>query len=331
MNLTDIVVRLGNTLGFQVATEVAASSSAYVDVVWFDERVKFSSLDIEKPKPQRHPVLPVVGFELELHTATNAKHVKGSVTNLDNLGATMGIILLGRGNLDDMRKRASSNKQKTEPQLWKELVRNVSTWVFAESQRKTRIVIMTEEEFLQWARNEGVYFEAGALAEPAGIEVFEWENFLEEVKKKNLPESTISVMSGFHEWFRSGDFRNMGARVKIGHGKKLGALHFYFGKIPSPVFSVWTDGRLTIEYGGFSRYIDIDRVAEFHRKIKTIAGFEDIPDDYTRYPSKIIERVLAERADDMATLKEALLTLGNHMRIYNPPFRKRGIAPEVAS
>jgi hypothetical protein len=327
MELTEIVVELGKALGFQVATEVAASSSAYVDVVWFDERIQFSSLDIQKPTPQRHPVLPIVGFEIELHTASNAKHVKGSVTNLDNLGASMGIILLGRGNLDDLRKRSSSHKGKSETQLWKLLVQKVSTWVYAESQRRTRIVIMTEEELVEWARNDRVYVDSGALTKPTGIEVDDWENFLAEIRKKNLPASTISVLNEFYDWFRSEDFRHLGAKVKVGRGKKLGAMHFYFAKIPSSVFSVWTDGRLSIDYGGFSGYLDSDRVIEFHQKIKSIEGFRDIPDDYTRYPSMMIAKVLADRPEAMATLKDALGILGNYMRIYNPPFRKRNKNP----
>jgi hypothetical protein len=182
---------------------------------------------------------------------------------------------------------------------------------------------MTEEEMIEWARNEGFHVVAGTLTKPTGIEVTDWENFLAEIRKKNLPTSTITVLNEIYDWFRSEDFRNLGAKVKVGQGKKLGAMHFYFAKIPSSVFSVWTDGRLSIDYGGFSGYLDGDRVVEFHHTIKSIEGFRDVPDDYTKYPSKMISQALADQPEAMATLKDALHTLGNFMQIYNPPFRKR--------
>ena len=54
---------------FDVKAEVEASESAWVDVVWFDKRLPIP----EKPFKMRYePVLPVVGFEIELHTGLNA-------------------------------------------------------------------------------------------------------------------------------------------------------------------------------------------------------------------------------------------------------------------
>lgn len=40
-SITDILVELGRRLGFRVGTEIQASDSAWVDVVWFDERFDF--------------------------------------------------------------------------------------------------------------------------------------------------------------------------------------------------------------------------------------------------------------------------------------------------
>jgi hypothetical protein len=81
--LREVICKLCEKLGFEVEREVPAFSSAWVDVVWFDKRFRFP-----KPKSKetllRVPKLPVVGFEIEYKTAINPKHVKGSITNLDD-------------------------------------------------------------------------------------------------------------------------------------------------------------------------------------------------------------------------------------------------------
>jgi hypothetical protein len=101
--LRQLLIEVGNALGFDVRPEVQASDSAFVDLVWFDKR-----LPIPTGKKNFHmryaPVLPVVGFEIELHTGLNAKHVKGSVSNLSNLGAQLGVIVIGEGNLTALHK-----------------------------------------------------------------------------------------------------------------------------------------------------------------------------------------------------------------------------------
>lgn len=159
--LTDLLVRLGSKLDFDVKTEVEASDSAYVDVVWFDKRLpvgkKSSNLRYE-------PVLPVVGFEIEWATALNAKHVKGSVSNLSNLGAQLGVIVIGHANLETLAAQfASSNetaissgalKQKQPEEFKKSLCDRVYRWVYAEAQARGRIIVMFDKEVLNWAKTK---------------------------------------------------------------------------------------------------------------------------------------------------------------------------------
>ncbi len=101
------------------------------------------------------PVLPVAAFEIEIKTGTDAKHIKGSVSNLDNLGAQMGIIVVGSGNLDLLRKK-DVHKNKSDIQLEKILIDRVYRWVYAEFQARTRIVIMSERQVIEWAKRLGV-------------------------------------------------------------------------------------------------------------------------------------------------------------------------------
>lgn len=140
--------QIGTDLGFAVRTEAEASDSAFVDLVWFDRRL---------PVPvQGHtcniryaPVLPVVGFEIELHTCLDAKHVKGSVSNLNNLGAQLGVIVIGDDNLAILAKKPTY-KQKAPKRMKKILRDRVCRWVYAEAQPKGRIIVMFEDEVADW-------------------------------------------------------------------------------------------------------------------------------------------------------------------------------------
>jgi hypothetical protein len=152
--LREIICKLGEKLGFEAEREVPASTSAWVDVVWFDKRFRF-------PKPKttetllRVPKLPVVGFEIEYKTATNPKHVKGSIANLDDLGASMGVLVLGKENLNALRKYAQIYREKSDHELWEILLEKVRLWV-NEAHPKTRIIIMTEDEVREWAKRENI-------------------------------------------------------------------------------------------------------------------------------------------------------------------------------
>jgi len=150
--VTEILVQLGRKLGFEIGTEVQASDSAWVDVVWFDDRFDFGPKKEGRwvrVKTWRQPVLPVVGFEIE--ASAGAKTFKGSVANLNDLGPLMGIIVISEENIDKMRKRADLWSKKSTNEIWKELVRRAIQWVH-EARPIVRIVVMTEAEIRQWWR-----------------------------------------------------------------------------------------------------------------------------------------------------------------------------------
>jgi len=148
-DLAKLLIRMGRRMGFEVKGEVEASESAWVDVVWFDHRLGPSSYGVAKPKLRQHPLLPMVGFEIEICTGLKAKHVKGSVTNLNNLGAVMGIVVVGEDNLKQLR-RLKSSASKTTEQLRDELCERVYRWVYAEAQPRNRVVVMSENEVRKW-------------------------------------------------------------------------------------------------------------------------------------------------------------------------------------
>ena len=147
-----LLVDLGKSLDFEVLREVEASESAWVDVVWFDKRLPVGK---KKPRMRYAPVLPVAAFEVELQTGLNAKHVKGSVSNLSNLGALLGVIVIGTKSIALLKKQTKGNATKTDEELEHILRDRVYRWVYAEAQPRTRIIVMFEREVAAWATRLG--------------------------------------------------------------------------------------------------------------------------------------------------------------------------------
>jgi hypothetical protein len=156
--VVQLLCRLGQALGFDVATEVEASQSAWVDVVWFDKRVSAGDIGRRnnKPKMRFDPVLPVYGFEVEIKTGLNAKHIKGSVSNLDILGAQVGVIIIGTGNIQQAKKTSRELAEMSDAEVSRKLMDRVYRWVYAEAQPRSRIVVMSERQVRDWAISKKV-------------------------------------------------------------------------------------------------------------------------------------------------------------------------------
>jgi len=146
--LIKLLMQMGADLHFEVRREVEASESAWVDIVWFDKRLPLTTAH---KKMRYAPVLPVVAFEVELRTGLNAKHVKGSVSNLTNLGAQLGVIVIGQDNIAALLKQPAHSKE-TEKQAQEILRDRVYRWVYAEAQPRSRVIIMFENEVLDWSK-----------------------------------------------------------------------------------------------------------------------------------------------------------------------------------
>jgi hypothetical protein len=153
--MAKLLIELCARLGFDVFTEVEASEAAWIDVVWCDARFSKATLPSKKPRLRRVPVLPIVAFEVENKTGLNAKHVKGSVSNLNNSGAQMGVIVIGDESFALLGKQPA-HAAKRPAVLESELLERAYRWVHAEAQPKGRIVLMSERELFEWAKREGV-------------------------------------------------------------------------------------------------------------------------------------------------------------------------------
>jgi len=120
--VSNILVELGKKLGFCVGTEIQASASAWVDVVWFDDRFDYGPKKGEKwsdVKTWLKPVLPVACFEIE--ASPGAKPLMGSIANLNELGALMSVVVFSEVNLAKMKKKGPKWSNARDESVWEEL------------------------------------------------------------------------------------------------------------------------------------------------------------------------------------------------------------------
>ena len=156
MSLAKLLIELGGKLGFEARLEVPAADAAWVDVVWFDQRLSPATFGAKTATMRNAPVLPVVAFEIEIATGGNPKHVKGSVSNLNNLGAQLSVVVIGNASVAQLKKRTKAFAAVPEDKVRQILLDRVHRWVFAEAHPVGRCVIMSEEEVVSWAARHGV-------------------------------------------------------------------------------------------------------------------------------------------------------------------------------
>jgi UDP-N-acetylglucosamine 2-epimerase len=76
--------------------------------------------------------------------------VKGSVSNLSNLSAQLGVIVIGQDNLDALHKQPP-HANKSEKELEKTLRDRVYRWIYAEAQPRSRVIVMFERDVIKWS------------------------------------------------------------------------------------------------------------------------------------------------------------------------------------
>jgi hypothetical protein len=73
------------------------------------------------------------------------------VSNLTNLGAQLGVIVIGKDNVEALLKQPAHSKG-TREQAQEILRDRVYRWVYAEAQPRSRVIIMFENEVLDWSK-----------------------------------------------------------------------------------------------------------------------------------------------------------------------------------
>ncbi|MBO3842207.1 MAG: hypothetical protein FGF48_07310 [Candidatus Brockarchaeota archaeon] len=64
-------------------------------------------------------------------------------------------------NIDRLRRKNKDDAKRPEEELWEKLKNFAEQWVYCEARPKTRILIMTEDDVMEWVKLEKLEETAG--------------------------------------------------------------------------------------------------------------------------------------------------------------------------
>jgi hypothetical protein len=85
------------------------------------------------------------------------------------------------------------------------------------------------------------------------------------------------------------------------------------GKVAS-IFSIYTDGRLQLNYGWLRNQVSQDLIEEFHHSIHNIPSLSKVSSDFSKWPSAKIADTFVNRPDAVQKFKEAVIALRDKVR-----------------
>ncbi len=136
------------------------------------------------------------------------------------------------------------------------------------------------------------------------------EEFFRLFREKNTDPEVVSVAEDFHEWAKK-----EADRIWFGTGIETGSITFHYlkdGKTIS-VFTIYTNGRLSLNYGWLSTQVDKTTMEEFHRLVHEIPSFSRISADFSKWPSiKLAEAFIDQ--ESVEKFKKAVLWLRDKIR-----------------
>ena len=124
--------------------------------------------------------------------------------------------------------------------------------------------------------------------------------------KSELPIALHEIAQDLYIWSKS-----KADRVWFGIGIERGSYTFHYlvnGKALS-VFSVYTSGTLTLNFGWMRNVASDEIISEFHNALTRIPGFAHIPPEFTRWPSVKID-IFQGHPELLAQFKVAVDELG---------------------
>ena len=145
---------------------------------------------------------------------------------------------------------------------------------------------------------------ASAPKQPPSGQRSRWtEQRFFEVASAALPAKTVAIIQDLYAWSK-----NKSRRVWFGNGVETGSFTFHYednGKNVS-MFSVYTNGRITVNFGYLMAQVDGTAIQKFHQSITVIPGFGNIPADFNKWPSLRIEDVFLNKPDALVQFKAAI-------------------------
>jgi len=135
------------------------------------------------------------------------------------------------------------------------------------------------------------------------------EEFFTDLEEKNAA-GIVDFVEDLYKWtVETAD------RVWFGTGKKTGSFTFHYLKESKTVsvFSIYTSGRLTLNYGWLVNQLPRDTLETFHKKIQEIPSLREIPSDFdNKWPSVKVEAI--GDLENLKKFKQAVLWLQTQVK-----------------
>jgi hypothetical protein len=126
---------------------------------------------------------------------------------------------------------------------------------------------------------------------------------------ESVEPSAVRIVRDLYEWGES-----TADRIRFGTGVETGSFTFHYlrdGKTFS-VFTIYTNGRLVLNYGVLSDRLDQESLEEFHRRITKLPGFRRVRADFSAWPSVRLADAFRD-SDEVEEFKQAVHWLRNRI------------------
>lgn len=136
------------------------------------------------------------------------------------------------------------------------------------------------------------------------------QEFFEKAEAELSPEVN-QVIRKLYDWSRT-----TADRVWFGTGMEKGSYTFHYlldGKTAS-VFSIHTDGNLTLNFGWLINAVDRNVLSSFHYSLTQIKPFAQISPDLTRYPSIKVDAAFVGHLDYLEQFMQLVADFGQQIK-----------------
>lgn len=136
------------------------------------------------------------------------------------------------------------------------------------------------------------------------------ERFFQVLEEKNEPH-IVKLVKDIYQWSLQ-----VADRVWFGTGREVGSFTFHYlkedGKTVS-VFTVYTDGKLTLNYGWAKNQVSEEILREFHKKICDIPKLQNLQAKFSGWPSIKLEALIEPQ--NLERFKDAVQWLKTQIKL----------------
>jgi len=144
---------------------------------------------------------------------------------------------------------------------------------------------------------------------PGGKKKWSEEEFFEKLEKEE--PNSFEIVKNIYNWSKG-----KADRIWFGTGKEKGSFTFHYLKEDKTIsiFSIYTNGRLILNYGWLSKQVNKTTMEGFHRRIHEIPPLSYISSDFTKWPSVKILAVFND-PKNLEKFKQAVTWLNDAIKI----------------